>query len=410
MRQAVIYAALIAWGLEAPASIWAESSRMGLAGAGGPIDAGDAGDAGDATEAAGTAEEMGVPWVVSMEFGGHALLQAPSDAPGTDGYQLRMVHAVTAQPWRLLQAHAAWRYRETMAPGFTQPYREPAGAQGSLAVEAVPGLLYAWAGLSLPLTTSKAPLADSIAWDAFLSRHSTLPDPGMVEPTTVQVGGLMRLQTDPVLFLTGASYQLPTAFTALAGQRFRPPWILRLSLQGDIATDEGRHRLQIQWTQFGAERTREGHEAHVEAPLVAMRYALDGMGESGLWALAVGFAARWRDHNRQTMLDLPPPVTEAHDNLQRGYVEVARSFAKSPFRITWIVLQRNEVKWQPSENRLYLESSSELRMARKVFSRHGMDLRGTGKIGSNLTGIYYGVGGRIVLSLRHLGMEGVPAQ
>jgi hypothetical protein len=380
MRQAVICAALIAWGLDSPL--------------GAPVGEEDPVASG----------ELGVPWVVSAEYGGYSLLKAPSDAPGSDGYQLRMVHGVTAQPWRILQAHAAWRYRETMAPGFTRPYREPLGAQGSVAVEAVPGLVFGWVGMSWPLLASQAPLADSAAWDAFASRHATLPDPAIVDPATVQVGGILRLQTDPTLFLAGVAYQLPTAFTALEGHRFRPPWILRMSLQCDMPLVDARQRLRFQGALFGPERTREGHEAHVESPVFGLRYSAEGLGADGRWAAAIGFLARLRDSNRRVMLDIPPVTSEENDNMQRGHFEVARRLKSTPLKFTWILLNRSEAKWQAVDRLLYLENTVEVRLVRRVFSGHGLDMRGSALVGSNLDGFYYGLGGKLVFTLRHMGL------
>jgi hypothetical protein len=186
----------------------------------------------------------GVPWVARMEFGGYQLLTAPQDSPSPEAYQINMLHGITAQPWTLVLLHAAWRYRETLAPGFTKPFREPLGWQGSGTVALIPDFFFVWGAVNWPMGNSTSPLVDSNAWSAFLSEHATLPDLSIASSPTVQVGAMIRIQSDPSVFLLGMSYQRAASFAGLESNRFRPPWILGLKLRSDLPLWEDRQRIE----------------------------------------------------------------------------------------------------------------------------------------------------------------------
>lgn len=356
----------------------------------------------------GTEEEespSGIPWVAHLEYAGFSLLQAPSSADDAKGYQIRMVHGITAQPWQRLKVYGAWRFRETFAPGFSTPYREPLGLQGSITYELIPELLYGWLGVSWPLIHAEAAIGDTLAWDAFMAGHSVLPDPSLIDPASLQMGGLMRIQSQPTLFLAAFSFQQPASFTGLGDERFRPPWILRASLQCDMPLSEARQRLNFRGVYFGFEKSANGHQAHAEGPVVALRYSAAGLGIDGRWAAALGVIAKLRDANRRVMLDVAPVVTEDNDNFQRVHFDVARSFRRSILKFQWIVSDQNEILWNPSIGHIFVENTLDLRLVRRVFSGHGLDTKWSFMAGSDFSNAYYGIGGKIIFTFRHLGLE-----
>jgi hypothetical protein len=356
---------------------------------------------------AGEEDEMpsGIPWIAHFEYGGFSLLQAPGASSGTDGYQIRMVHGITAQPWRRLWVYGGWRYRETLAPGFSSPFREPAGLQSSVTYEMIPDLIYGWVGANWPLLHAEASLADSSAWDAFVSGHAVLPDPSLIDPASIQGGGMIRIQTQPTSYMAALSFQQPASFTGLGDQTFRPPWILRASLQCDMPLALGKQRLNFSGTLFGYEKTQDGRLAHAESPVLALRYSAAGLGTEGLWAAALGVTAKLRDANRRIMLAVKPVLTDENDNFQRLHFDVARRF-KAPFLgMAWSVTDRSEAFWNPASVTLLVENALDIRFGRRVFRAHGLDARVTALAGSDLTTIYYGVGCQIVFTFRHLGLD-----
>lgn len=351
------------------------------------------------------ARPRGVPWIIHSEFGGYELLQAPKDSPGADGYQLRFLNGLTAQPWRMVLLHAAWHYRETLAPGFSQPYREPMLWEGSGTVELIPDLLFAWLGVHWPTGSGTAPLGDSAAWSAFLNDHPSLPDAGIVSPASVQIGVAARMQSDPSLFLAGLSYQRGATFSGMEGNRFRPPWMLRASLRCDMPLRSARQRLDLGGTLFGAEETEDARQAHVEGALAQLRYSAWGLGGDGRWAAALGLSAKLSDANRRVMLDLPPEIMSSNDNLQRLYFEIARNLQATWLRCAFTVSNRLEAQWRPSDATLYLENTLEWRILRRVFRGHGLEARLRGLSGESEGAWYYGVGATFVFTFRHLGVE-----
>jgi len=346
-----------------------------------------------------------IPWVARLEYGGFDLLQAPPDAPGEDGYQWQLRHGVTIQPWRIILFHAGWDYRETLAPGFTRPYREPFNLQASATVEVLPDFVYAWFGMGWPMRQSTIPPSDSSAWDGFLSEHSTLPDAGILNPASIQGGGLVRFGLDPALVLAGMSYQLPSDYAQFEGRRFRPPWLLRMKLEIQWPWSGSGQSVEGIATLYGYELTREKHEAHREAPWLQFRYSATGLGEGGLWAATIGISGKWKDENREVLLDIPPPTSEDNGNLQRFYFEAARFLKSSPWSIHFAVANRIEAQWRPSDGRVYLENTLSFRNLWRVFQTHGLELHWRGLIGETEGRPYFGAGVSGVFTFRHLGQN-----
>ncbi len=350
-------------------------------------------------------QPQGVPWIIHSEFGGYNLLKAPKNSPGQEGYQLRFLNGLTAQPWSLVLLHAAWMYRETQAPGFSKPYREPMLWEGSGTVELLPGLLFAWFGVNWPTSSESAPLGDSTAWSAFLNDHPSLPDAGILAPTSVQIGGAARIQSDPNLFLAGLSYQRASTFKGMQENHFRPPWILRLTFRCDIPLSNARQRLDLSGTLFGAEETEDVHQAHVEGALMQMRYSAWGLGGDGRWATALGLSAKLRDANRRVMLDIPPETMKSNDNLQSLHFEIARNLQATWRRFGFTVSNHLEAQWRPKDGTVYVENALEWRLFRRVFRGHGLELRFRGLAGESDGAGYYGAGATVLFTFRHLGVE-----
>ncbi len=362
----------------------------------------DGNPAASPARALGAEKAMGIPWVVHMEYGGFSLLQAPPKLSGDAGYQLRMVHGVTVQPWRPLTLHASWRYRETLAPGFDSPYREPVGVQGAFIFEFLPDMLYGWIGASGPLWPSQADVKDSLAWDELLSGKTAMPDPALVNPASLQGGGLWRLRSGKNSLMAGLSYTQPASFSAFEETPFRPPWILRLSVRFSRALWDARQAMDMHAWIFGPELSADGKDAHSEGYAIRLRYTAEGLGTEGLWAAGARVTLKLPDANRHDLIGSPLVAVTTNDNDQRAAFDVARAFKKKVFRFQIALSDGSSVRWNKAENSTYFENALDMRLSRFLTGGHSLGIRTELLVGTDLTSIYYGIGCRFLFTLRHL--------
>lgn len=350
----------------------------------------------------------GLPWIAHSSAEAF-YLRAPSGEAGSRPYQLSAYQGITIQSLSFASFHAGWRFRETMAPGLSMPYREVFALKLLGTAELLRDHLFATLGGSVPLVDAALEETDTAALYRTLSGYSPLPAPNYVTPQGLQAGLFGRYRLAAWDLMAGASYYQPTRFEPVAGHPFHPASQLGGSLRAALETDLARHRWDFKASRYGEEETVAGTPAHREGRMFQLRYAwLRAWGRTA-WQLGMGGAVKTHDSNRLLRLRAVLEPSEVNDNLQRGYAEAAWTWTPRPSLLwrAWLV-PKALMEWSSRETGHETELGVAVGM--RIWGVHRLRAAATLHAASFKGADYLGAGARLEFAFRHLGFQDLEAQ
>ncbi len=347
-----------------------------------------------------TSQGKGFPWVAHTELEGY-YLSAPGGNPAP--YQISAYQAFTIQSLSFASFHLGLRSRETMAPGASQPYREPSDIKLAATIEVIRNFVYASIGGNIPLYAGAMGTTDTAALYQAMNDFSALPYPYFISTQALEAGIFGRYAFISWNTLLGVTYTRPGRVDILPGNAFFPAPFFNIAGRALLETGPGRHRWDLKATLYADETNDIRIPAHQEGSLYQVRYDyLVTRGKVG-WQLGGGLAAKWPDANRKLKLKSVLEPTTADDNLQRAYGEFALAWAPSADILWRLHLVPQAVV--TFNDRAGFVTEAGITMGLKVWDQHRIHVMGDVVYGQFDARVYTGFGARCEFSFRHLGIQ-----
>jgi hypothetical protein len=388
-----LWVTLVALGMAAPAGAQVPASGSDLAGI-------------DTSEASTKAK--GLPWIAHSSAEAF-LLQSPSDAGGSQPYQVAAYQGFTIQSLSFASFHLGWRYRETLAQGMAQPYRDLFALKLLGTAEILRDHLFVSLGGSIPLVDASISLSDTAALYSAMSRYNPMPTPNFAIPQGLQVGVHGRYRLGAWDLMGGASYSQPTQFEPVSGFPYNPASALGGSLRALLETSSARHRFDARMSRYGDEQTVQGVPAHREGLLYQARYAWLKSSRRSAWQLGMGGLVKTPDQNRPLRLRTALEPAEANDNVQRAYGEAAWTWSPKPTLLwrAWVVPKG---LLDGSTRETGHETELGLAIGLRMWEVHRLRASGSVLTGSFQGQDYLGFGFKVDFAFRHLGFQDLESQ
>jgi hypothetical protein len=348
-------------------------------------------------------DRRGLPWIAHTTVDAF-YLQSPEGAGGRRPYQISAYQGFTIQSLAFASFHAGWRYRETMAPGLSEPYREIFALKVQGTAEILRDHLFVSLGGSIPLVDGRVAEADTAALQRSLSGYSPLPSPNYVTPQGLQAGVFGRVRAGAWDLMAGATYARPTRFEPVDGYPFHPASLLGGTLRAALEAGRSRHRFEAKVSRYGEEETATEDPAHREGILYQGRYAWLRASGRDAWQLGLGAAAKAPDANRRRYLRAALEPSEANDNVQRAYAEAVWSRSPAPSR-TWRAWLLPKLLLEGSTRELGHETELGASLGLRLWDAYRLKLGGSVLAGSFQGTGYLGAGMRAEFAFRHLGLQ-----
>ncbi|HLP42591.1 MAG TPA: hypothetical protein VK465_13865 [Fibrobacteria bacterium] len=353
-------------------------------------------------------QAKGLPWIAhsSADF---FYLSSPAASGGSAPYQMSTYQGFTIQSFSFASFHAGWRFRETLAEGLREPYRELFALKLLGTAEVVRDHLFVAFGGNIPLTESRVAASDSLALFRSLNGYSPLPVPNWISPLGLQAGVFGRYRLGAWNLMGSFAFIEPSQFEPIAGSPFHPASTLAGSLRAVLETRVARHRFDFKVSRYGQEETLAANPAHQEGGLYQIRYAwLRSFGRTA-WQLGGGGAVKLPDANRPRFLPTALESSETNDNIQRAHAEAAWTWSPTPNLLwrAWLV-PKALLEWSTREQGH--ETELGLALGLRVFEVHRLRLAGNLLYGAFQDRTYLGVGARAEFAFRHLGFQDLEAQ
>ena len=358
-------------------------------------------------DAIGAEAGRGLPWIAHSAVEAF-YLGSPEGADGSRPYQISAYQGFTIQSLAFASFHAGWRYRETLAPGFSEPYREIFALKVQGTAEILRDHLFVSLGGSIPLVDGRVAEADTAALQRSLSEYSPLPSPNFVTPQGLQAGVFGRVRVGAWDLMAGATYARPTRFEPVDGHPFHPASQLGGTLRAVLETGSSRHRFEAKATRYGEEETAAGDPAHREGTLYQGRYAWLRASGRDAWQLGLGAAAKAPDANRQRYLRTALEPSEANDNVQRAYAEAVRTWFPAPARV-WRAWLLPKLLLEGSTREFGHETELGADLGLRLRDAYRLKVGGNVLAGSFRGSDYLGAGMRLEFAFRHLGLQDLDA-
>lgn len=359
---------------------------------------------GQRADSAESPQEHGFPWIARSSVDAFYLASPADEAAGSQPYQISFYQGFTIQSLTFAWFHIGLRSRETLAPGLSQPYREPLDLKLQASVEVLPDYLYATLGGNIPLYGDSIAVADSLALYGATNGYSPMPNSAFLSPRALQGAIFGRYAWTNWTLLGSFGYARPTLFHLMQDRAFFPAAYFDASGRVVYQTRAGRHRWDAKAVFYGDEGNDIRIPAHNEGDLYQFRYEYLKSFRRVAWQGGVGAAVKMPDANRRLKLksDLEPP--DRDDNLQRAYLELSMAWAPDP-DILWRahLAPKAIFTWNGSE--IGHETEAGLGMALKLWEYHRMRVAGTALYGRLAGRSYAGFGLHAEFAFRHLGFQ-----
>jgi hypothetical protein len=348
------------------------------------------------------AQSRGFPWIAHSSID-IFYLNSPA-VPGKDyPYQASLYQGFTIQSLSFAWFHIGLRSRETLAPGFSQPYREPFALKLQGSAEILPDYLFLTLGGNIPMLTRTVDLADTLALYQAMNGYSPMPYSAFLSPQALHASVYGRYALTNWTLLAGVSYIRPALFSLIPEKEFYPAPYFDLDARAIYQARDAKHRLDLKASIFGEEGNAIRIPAHNEGDLIQARYGyLKSLRKVG-WQAGAGSAIKLPDANRRIKLqsELLPP--DKDENLQRVFGELSLAWAPDP-AILWRVhlLPKAVFSWSGDMGH---ETEIGLSMGLKIWEYHRLRLAGTVLYGKVDGETYTGFGFRGEFAFRHLGLQ-----
>jgi hypothetical protein len=358
-------------------------------------------------DTASEASERGIPWIAhgSMDL---FYLDSPAE-DGTHPYQISSYAGITLQSLSFAWFHVGMRFRETMAPGFARPYREPALLKLMGTAEVLRDYAYAFIAGNVPLISNHVEAGDTAVLYRAVSDYDAFPYPNFTSPQGIHVGAFGRYRFQAWEAMLGGSYARSGRFEPVAGAAFFPSAYFDIFGRALLENKTARHRFDAKAVIYGEEGSGLRIPAHREGSLWQFRYGYLRFARGKSWQLGLGGAWKNPDRNREIRIESDLRPTLMNDNIQRAYGEFAVSFAPRP---SWLMRAHLLPKalFVIDGGEFGHETEAGLSWATKVWGIHRLRLAGTGLYGSFRGQTYLGMGARLEFSFRHLGFQDLEDQ
>lgn len=355
-----------------------------------------------------SAKAKGLPWIAHSSVDAF-YLQSPAATGGSQPYQVSTYQGFTIQSLSFASFHAGWRFRETLAQGLTEPFREVFALKLMGTVEILRDYLFFSLGGSIPLVDGKVAESDTLALQKTLSEYSPLPAPNYITPQGLQVAVFGRYRLAAWDLMAGVAYSQPTQFEPVPGHPFHPASQLGGTFRAVLETDKSRHRFDAKGSRYGEEQTVTETPAHQEGAMYQARYAWLRSSARTAWQLGLGGAVKAPDANRQKRLRTALEPSEANDNVQRAYAEAAWTWSPSASQL-WRVWLLPKALLEGSTRETGHETELGVTMGRRLWDVHRLRVGGTFLAGSFKGEDYLGFGLRAEFAFRHLGFQDLESQ
>ena len=194
-------------------------------------------------------QARGYPWIAHSSLDAF-YLASPANPMGTQPYQFSTYQAFTIQSLSFASFHMGLRSRETMAPNFSQPYREPASIKLASTIELLPNFVYASIGGNIPVLSDSFSINDTAALYQALNNFSPMPYSNFLSPQAIELGLYGKFSTLDWTALAGFAYVRPGQFDNLTDHSFHPSPFMNFMGRGFLQTDRSNHRLDAQATLY----------------------------------------------------------------------------------------------------------------------------------------------------------------
>lgn len=348
-------------------------------------------------------QEKGYPWIAHSSLDAF-YLSSPATPGGVQPYQISAYQGFTIQSLSFASFHMGLRSRETLAPGFNSPYREPFSLKLAGTAEILRDYVYASLGGNIPILPGAIDIADTLALYQALNDYNPLPYSAFLSPRALEVGLFGRYNWTTWSALGGVTYARPARFTAIADHAFYPAPFFDFMARAVLETGKSRHRWDAKATLYGQETNDQRIPAHGEGDLWQLRYEYLRSRVRVGYQAGLGVAVRLPDANRKLKLRSTLEPTATDDNIQRIYGELALAWTPQP-DILWRVHLLPKALFTVDGKASGYETETGLSMGLKIWEVHRVRATGTFIFGQFADQTYLGLGVRGEFAFRHLGFQ-----
>lgn len=348
-------------------------------------------------------KEHGFPWIAHTSIDAF-YLDSPAAMGKDHPYQASLYQGFTIQSLSFAWFHIGLRSRETLAPGFSEPYREPLILKLQGTVELLTDRFFASLGGNIPMLSRGMDAADTLALYRAMNGYSPLPYSAFLSPQALHASVYGRYAVANWTLLAGAGYVRPTLFELIPDKPFYPAAYFDLNARAIYQGKDARHRFDLKSSIFAEEGNSTRIPAHDEGEFIQARYGyLKTLRRVG-WQAGAGAALKLPDANRRLKLEseLVPP--DKDENLQRAFAEFSLAWAPGP-AILWRLHLLPKALFDWSGERTGHETEAGLSMGLKIWEYHRLRLTGTALYGQVADETYTGFGFRGEFAFRHLGLQ-----
>jgi len=347
-------------------------------------------------------QEKGYPWIAHSSLDAF-YLGSPANPGGIQPYQISAYQGFTIQSLSFASFHMGLRSRETFAPGFSQPYREPFSLKLSGTAELLRDFLYASLGGNIPILPGAINIEDTLALYQALNDYSPMPYSAFLSPRALEAGLFGRYSWSSWFALGGVTYARPARFTAIPDRASYPAPFFDIMVRAFLETGKSRHRWDAKATIYSDETNDQRIPAHSEGDLWQLRYEYLRSKTRVGYQAGLGTAVRLPDANRIFKRRSPLEPIATDDNIQRVYGELSVAWTPQP-DILWRVHLLPKALFT-MDGRSGFEAETGLSMGLKIWEVHRIRATGTLLYGHFADQSYLGLGVRGEFSFRHLGFQ-----
>ncbi len=353
-------------------------------------------------------QEKGYPWIAHSSVDAF-YLTSPTEVVGSQPYQVSFYQGFTIQSLSFASFHMGLRTRETLAPGFTNAYREPFAIKLAATTELIRDFFFVSLGGNIPVFAGTLNSQDTLAIYQAVSEYCPLPFSDFLSPRAMQAEVFARYSWTSWSTLGGFLYARPALFTGLPGSPFYTSPYFGLAGRAILETGSSRHRFDAKSVWYSPEDNSQRIPAHDEGDVWQLRYGyLRSHGKVG-WQSGIGLVMRMPDANRKLKLRSPLEKTPSNDNVQRVYGELALSWIPDP-DILWRMHLLPKALIALKGAAIGFETEAGLGVGLKIWEVHRIRATGTLLYGSFSGKKYVGFGIKGEFAFRHLGFQDIEEQ
>jgi hypothetical protein len=350
-------------------------------------------------------QDRGFPWIAHSSID-IFYLNSPAVPGKPYPYQASLYQGFTIQSLSFAWFHIGLRSRETLAPGFSEPYQEPFALKLQGSAEVMRDFLFVTLGGNIPLKSDQINPADTSAMFDAMNGYNPMQYPAFLSPQALQAGIYGRYAWSNWTLLAGVNYVRPTLFDLVPDKAFFPSPYFDASVRGIYQSREARHRWDAKASIYGEEGNEIRIPAHDEGDMYQLRYGYLKSHRKVGWQTGLGAAVKLPDANRRLKLksDLEPP--DRDDNLQRVFAEGSLAWAPDP-DILWRMHLLPKALFTWNGEQAGFETETGLTMGLKIWEYHRVRVGGTMLYGRVSDETYLGFGFRGEFAFRHLGFQDI---